>query len=70
VGQWVSLYAGDNTALVLPADGTWAWFSLAFNSPAGTFASGGGGGVSPGGTTILAALSGRQAVALAWRIAA
>jgi hypothetical protein len=68
-GQWSQLYVPENTAMVLPAGGTWSWFSLAFNQPAGTFASGGAAGVNAGGATILSAQAGRQGAAIAWRIA-
>ncbi len=68
-GQWIHIYVPDNTAMVLPAGGTWAWHSLAYNAPSGTFASGGSSGVNAGGATILGAQAGRQGVAFAWRVA-
>ena len=69
LGQWANLYVPENTAMVLPAGGTWSWFSLAFNSPAGTLTSGGAAGITAGGATILSAQAGRQGTAIVWRIA-
>ena len=67
LGNFLGLYA-LSAALVLPASGTWAYSFLAFVS-AGSLDSGGAAGVAAGGTTVGAAVAGRQYVGFAWRIA-
>jgi len=69
VGQWEVFNGGaPNTALNLPAGGTWAYFSWISNLSTGT-SGGWNAGIAAGGTQIQAASPSNTGVALAWRIA-
>lgn len=70
VGQIVSLHTATNTAVVLPAGGTWAWFVQCFNTSTGAMGIGVGSpvGVSAGGATIQAAVASFQFEGFAIRI--
>lgn len=56
-----------NTAAILPAGGTWWWFLITFNSPAGTINTIST-NISAGGTTVSAANSSSIYAGVCWRI--
>jgi hypothetical protein len=68
IGQWVDISVTDNTAVVLPAGGTWAYLVLhrlwSSNQLTGRTI-----GVAAGGTTLAVAVPGYDYIALAWRLA-
>lgn len=69
VGQWTRITSTLNTALSLPAGGTWAYFCF-YKDNVTNLTGSYDAGVAAGGTQILAAGGANaQAQALVWRIA-
>ena len=67
-GEWkVITGAAANTAVPLPAGGTWAWFGF-YLSATGAM-SGVAGGVDPGETEVLPAAENLIGSVLCWRVA-
>lgn len=56
------------TAYTLPAGGTWAWWTVPFTNSTGGLQGPSTAGVSAGGTTIRALVSGVNYLGFAWRI--
>jgi hypothetical protein len=69
IGQWAALGSGVGVAQTLPAGGTWAWTSIAYNLASGAITQGMLCGVNAGGTTVNAGVAGVNQVGLCWRIA-
>ncbi len=68
-GQWNLLFAATNTAIVLPAGGTWAYFALLIDNTFGTVVNNGvRAGVAPGGAGIGGPVVNAQGYGFAWRI--
>jgi hypothetical protein len=68
-GNWSAILPGTGAAAVLPAGGTWAYFSFRTTDATGALDGNHSTGVSAGGTQIGAGLAGRTWVGFAWRIA-
>lgn len=68
-GHWTSILPGSGNAAVLPAGGTWAYFSFRVTDSTGALDGNYGTGLAAGGTTVGAAVAGRSWVGVAWRIA-
>lgn len=64
-GQFQALSAGFGAALVLPAGGTWAWFSVVYTNTGNI--QGSGAGVSAGGTVLNAGAAGTAFIGFCWR---
>lgn len=68
-GNFVNLERATNTAVVLPAGGTWCGFTVGFASATGVTNGGGTAfAETAGGSTIHAAVSGAYYKGFAWRI--
>ena len=65
-GRLVAIYAPPNTAITLPAGGTWAYYWQGENISTGV-SSNQGAGVNAGGTAVGGPFAGVQILGWAWR---
>lgn len=66
-GQFAQIGAADNTALVLAAGGTWAYFASLYTTTSNEFVNRVA-GVAAGGSTVGAANVGQYWIGFAWRV--
>lgn len=67
VGTWVQILAATANPLVLPANGTWAWFFLSFRASTSLWGGVYNAGISAGGTEIAIGVTDTQFIGFAWR---
>ena len=69
LGNWTQVVGSADGALTLPAGGSWAWFALRLTTATGATNSGSTqAGVSAGGASVVAGVSGSTWIALVWRV--
>lgn len=69
VGQVASLFASTNTAIVLPAGGTWFYFAFLQSDTTGVISPGGlGCSIAAGGASVLGPVPGASGYGFAWRL--
>ena len=70
VGQIGQLFAPTNTAITLPAGGTWFYFAFLQDNTSGVVVAGGlGCGIAAGGASVLGPVSNASGYGFAWRLA-
>ena len=68
-GQWGAFPGTVDAAAILPAGGTWAWWTIIVNNAGGGISSVTGAGINSGGTMVGSASTGYFYVGVYWRIA-